>query len=177
MILAIDPGFATGWALSTGQTGTVSFSRIDHGQMASQYRAWLLDMIDAHRPRQIVLETMFATPNASTRPLAGLAVITHECAWSHDIPRAEMAPASIKKAVTGSGRAKKPEVMAAVKALGWAFDSEHAADAAAILVAWQRGQSAPPAAPAPKRRSFTNRPPRPTKKARAFAQLALGVKP
>jgi Holliday junction resolvasome RuvABC endonuclease subunit len=173
MILAIDPGFVTGWALSSGQTGTVSFSRIDHGQMANQYRAWLLDMIDTHRPRQIVLETMFATPNASTRPLAGLAVITHECAWVHDIPRAELAPASIKN----TGKAKKPDVMAAVKALGWVFDSEHAADAAAILVAWQRAQAAPPAPAAPKRRSFTNRPRRPSTKALAFAQLAMQVKP
>lgn len=137
LILAIDPGFATGWALSTGQTGTVSLSRTDHGQMANGYRLWLLDMIDRHRPTRIVIETMFSTPNASTRPLAGLAVITHECAWVHDIPRAEIAPSTIKKAVTGSGRAKKGEVIAAVKALGWICDSEHAADAAAIQVAWQ----------------------------------------
>lgn len=138
VILAIDPGFVTGWALSDKRTGTSpAFDRTDHGAMANGYRLWLLDMIERHRPTQIVLETMFATPTASTRPLAGLAVITHECAWQHGIPRHEIAPSSIKKAVTGSGRAKKAEVQGAVKAAGWAFDSEHAADAAACLMAWE----------------------------------------
>ncbi len=143
-ILAIDPGRVTGWAASDGcgpaACGSVSFSYAwhDHGYFATAYHRWLCDIIGLVKPAVVVIERQFATPNASTYYLNGLAFITHQVCWLHDIARDEISPSTIKKAVTGNGRATKAQVIAAVQALGDNAGDEHAADACAILRAWRQ---------------------------------------
>lgn len=60
----------------------------------------------------------------------------------HDLEAVEIAPASIKKVITGSGRADKNEVLSSVhrivseSGLSCKFDSEHSCDATAIGLCW-----------------------------------------
>ncbi|MGI9494050.1 MAG: hypothetical protein ACR2QF_16785, partial [Geminicoccaceae bacterium] len=60
-----------------------------------------------------------------------------------------LSPPTIKKHVTGSGKAKKPEVRTAIRAKGYAVETDDEADAvAALLTAMtQCGVDAPSLAP------------------------------
>lgn len=67
-----------------------------------------------------------------TRFLMGMATIAETVAAMHAIETVEENVATVKKYFTGSGRAKKPDMMARARSLNWACANHNEADAAAL---------------------------------------------
>ena len=138
MILALDPGKRTGWALSHGECGTLDLSQHDDlGGMCDHFERWLAGMTVAYRVQRVVIERAFGRSAFTSTLPDQLTAIAHMVAHRAGISRSEMTASAIKKAVTGNGRATKAAVMAGVALDGWEPDSDHAADACALLMAWR----------------------------------------
>lgn len=133
-ILALDPGERVGWATSGGACGTLDLSAVfkeDVGRACDQFAAWLRPRL--MHCRLLVIERAFGRAAFTSTTPDGLTFVAHMEAWRHAVRRREATASQVKKAVTGSGRAKKAEVIAAVRALGYAPPTDHAADACALL--------------------------------------------
>ncbi|MBX6382102.1 MAG: crossover junction endodeoxyribonuclease RuvC [Microbispora sp.] len=143
MILALDPGQRTGWAWSNGDCGTLDLSHCrDLGETAAQFHAWLADALWCRRPELLLVERPFGRGAFTADLPLVLCGVAHMVAHSYGVPRRELTASAIKKAVTGNGRAKKAAVIVGVRLDGWAPDTDHAADAAALLMAWRAKQVA-----------------------------------
>jgi Holliday junction resolvasome RuvABC endonuclease subunit len=142
MILAIDPGMRTGWALSDGNCGTTDFRHCgDIGALCDEFCDWLADRITVYEPRALVLERPFGRAAFTSDLPAVLVGVAHMIAHRRGVARHELTASAIKKAVTGSGRASKNDVIIAVGREGWDPDTDHAADACAALMAWRRREA------------------------------------
>lgn len=151
LTLGIDPGLAfTGYAcVEAKPRERIEFSiieagvfRLDRRESVSarlaELEADLAALIDRHHPACICVESLFAhyshPRTAITMAHArGVILLTAE---KSALPLIEIPPASVKKAVTGNGRATKAQVQFAVAALlGLAAAPEPADVADAIAVA------------------------------------------
>lgn len=141
-ILALDLGTRTGWALMDG-------TRLEHGVQTFDVRrgespgmryirfnAWL-DAVG--RVDLIVYEQPHQRGGAATEIALGFATRVHEfCALHPASEHTSIHSATLKKWATGKGNAKKPDMLAAVRAKGWArpgadVDDDNEADALALL--------------------------------------------
>lgn len=141
-VLALDCGKSTGWAHTDGVRGYSGSQRFagcnNVGHLTHEFTGWLSGFIDAYRPDVIAMERAFGRAAfTSDLPLI-LIGVAHGLAHARGIRRVEWTASTLKKQSAGTGKAKKPEMMAAVRALGWTPDSDHAADAVACLVATVR---------------------------------------
>lgn len=139
MILALDPGQHTGWAVSDRRCGTLDFSRMTWGEISAEWRPWLSRMLREHAIEAIAYEMAFARSNHSALPL-GLIWDVCAVARTHNVKVMECRTQDAKKAigvraVRGQARAAKKAVMAAAIARGWTPRAQHEADAIAVL-AW-----------------------------------------
>ena len=147
-VLGIDPGTAAwGYGVVVGDGGRLS--RVDHGcrQTASGERPELrlkriqdsvTDLILAHEPEAVALEETYVGLDARTALSVGQArgAVLVACATA-DVFCAEYAPASVKQAVCGYGRAEKVQVQRMVQAilvLAAPPTPHHAADALAVAI-------------------------------------------
>lgn len=145
LILGLDAGKSTGWAmynplLDIARCGTCDLrSCADLGEMLCEFREWLALTIVSARPALVALERPFGR-SGFVADLPGLVVgVAHMVAHEHDTPRREYTASAVKKALTGSGRATKQDVIRAVPAFGFRPITDHEADAAAVAVlAWNR---------------------------------------
>lgn len=149
VILGIDPGTATiGYAFVRVSRGkapeALDFGVIttDKGlPMPERLRVIHEDftaLVAARRPDVVVLEELFFFRNLNTAlPVAqARGVILLGCAQAR-LPVASYTPPQVKVAVTGSGRAAKPEVQDAVQALYELAERPRPDDAAdALAIAW-----------------------------------------
>jgi len=142
MLLSLDIATVTGWAFRIDDDiiyGTHDFTAVnhDHAVLGRRFHWWVADLITEHgHPKEMVIERPFYMQRS---PQAGILLhkLCHEAervAEIHDIPRKYYEPTTIKKFITGSGRATKTQVMDAVKALGHDIKTEHEADAVALLL-------------------------------------------
>lgn len=127
-ILGIDPGtLVTGYGVVAGAgpslrllaAGTIANGRETPlpARLGSIYNG-LLEVIRAHRPDEIALETAFYGKNAQSALKLGHARgVCMLAAVLHGIPLAEYAPREIKKAVVGNGNASKEQVAFMVRTL------------------------------------------------------------
>lgn len=126
LILGIDPGTATtGWGLLTVtkdgmEAGTWGLIETDKSGLKEVRLEKIfketLELLKAHKPDVFVIEKIFFATNAKTAIAVGQAQGVMLLAASKTKTRvAEYAPGTIKKAVTGSGRAKKKEVQIAIR--------------------------------------------------------------
>ena len=145
MIIALDTSMkATGFAIGDGTPentvfGTKSFSsyKADYTVAGRKFAEWLGELIDMHKPAYVVMEQPIlfgGTRGGATVILNGLVWEAHREAEFNNIPRAEYAVSTIKKFITGNGKASKDEVIAAVRAKGFAVATDNEADAVAILL-------------------------------------------
>lgn len=146
-VLGVDPGTAaTGWGVVERRAGRVA--HLAHGAVTPSPRvtlaaklaaihAALTDLCAAWSPDVVVLERNFVGRNVQSAfrlgEVRGVAMLV---AASAGIGVAEYPPATVKLAVTGSGRAEKDQVQRAiVRELGVAERlSPDAADALAIAL-------------------------------------------
>jgi crossover junction endodeoxyribonuclease RuvC len=128
LILGIDPGLnRCGWGLI--QTEGSRLSHIAHGviapvvqqQLASRLHdlfAGLNEIIAAHAPHEAAVEETYVNANARAALALGQARgVAMAAAASHGLAVAEYAPATVKKAVVGTGAADKTQVAFMVRRL------------------------------------------------------------
>jgi len=167
VILALDLGTTTGWALRSANGpvahGFVSFKsqRFEGGGMRYlRFGRWLADMLalsgqqsGSQTGSQTNLTGIGAVYFEEVRRHLGvdaahvygglLATLTAWCEH-HQIPYQGVPVGTIKRHATGKGNAGKAEVVAAMKALGHPVTDDNEADALALLH-WALAQGADPA--------------------------------
>ncbi len=143
VILALDLGSTTGWALRGRNgnitSGTMTFrpSRFEGGGMRYlRFRAWLDEIAKLGGPiDRIAFEEVRRHVSTDSSHVYGglLATLT---AWAEQnvIPYQGVPVGTIKRFATGKGNAGKDAVIAAVKARGFRPTDDNEADALAILL-------------------------------------------
>ncbi len=135
-ILAFDLGTTGAWAFNRGfsyapaRLGTWNLI----GENRVEKLAWFSNYLDVFAGEDygvVIYERPFVRGRAATRFLWGMAGIV-EAHFGYHSAVVDEAVSSIKKHVTGSGRATKEDMIAAVSALGWNPSNDHEADAAAV---------------------------------------------
>ena len=142
IILALDLGLTTGWALRTAEggvtSGTATF-RTDRwqggGMRFLRFRGWLTEI----RQNAGAIDAVFfeevrrhAGVDASHAYGGWLAILTAWCEY-HGVAYEGVPVATIKRHVTGKGNAPKEAVIATVRALGFDPADDNEADALALL--------------------------------------------
>lgn len=145
-ILGIDPGSRlTGFGLietAAGRSRALAHDVIKLGDGELPGRLLKLlntlrELIREHRPDEVAMEEVFVKKNVSSALVLGQARGAAICAVAEaGLPLHEYAPASIKLAITGSGRAEKPQMQLMVRRLLNlpAVPPEDAADALACAL-------------------------------------------
>ncbi|MDH3629414.1 MAG: crossover junction endodeoxyribonuclease RuvC [Acidobacteriota bacterium] len=149
LILGVDPGSRiTGWGLIRGHaqspqlhdSGTV---RLPPGQSFEQrlakLHAEIHELTARHRPAVAAVEAPFHGVSArSALQLAHARGVILAAIASNGVPVIEYAPATIKKTVTGHGRADKDQVAAeVVRVFGPVTASSDLTDAIAVALCHQ----------------------------------------
>lgn len=141
-ILALDLGQHTGWALRTADgvitSGTAQFrpGRFEGGGMVFlRFRAWLQELDETVGGIGVVLfeEVRRHLGTAASHTYGGY--LAHLTAWAEalKIPYEGVPVGTIKRHATGKGNAGKDEVIAAMRARGFAPADDNEADALALL--------------------------------------------
>lgn len=129
LILGIDPGTATtGYGFLTvnsdnsyevGDFGLIETAKEGNpGFRLTEIHTKLSNLIALHKPDVMVMEKLFFFNNAKTVIRVGQAQgIMLLAAAQMNIETVEIAPARIKKVITGSGRAKKIDVQRSLREL------------------------------------------------------------
>jgi crossover junction endodeoxyribonuclease RuvC len=155
LILGIDPGTATtGYGLvesnGNGATKVISWGLIEtdkngfkENRLETIYKETLI-ILKANKPDLFVMEKIFFATNAKTVIAVGQAQgVLLLAASKAKVKVVEYAPGTIKKVITGDGRAKKKDIQKAIrKILGNRVKSEahkkthfdNAADALAVAL-------------------------------------------
>ena len=147
-VLGIDPGTAAcGYGIVNANGGRLT--ALDHGwwktsareepaQRLLQIHDAVAEQIDLHEPDAVVLEESFVGADARIALFVGQArgAVLVACAHAR-VPCAEYAPAAVKQAVCGYGRADKEQVQRMVKAILGLHEvpkPHHASDALAVAI-------------------------------------------
>lgn len=143
MILALDLATQTGFCIGpadTGEVPTIGHVRMpstgpDVGRFLCAWQDWLEPKVREVEPALIVFEAPILpaqTQMATTRKLQGMAGVTEMVGHRLGIEVAEVATSQVKKALTGSGRADKADMMAAARHYGFTPQTSDEADAFGI---------------------------------------------
>ncbi len=153
-ILGLDPSLScTGWGL-VGAEGS-RLVHLAHGSIATRpadplparlaaLHRGLAELVARHRPDEAAVEEVFVNRNAQSTLKLGQARGVVLLAVGH-LPVAEHATRLVKKALTGTGAAQKPQVAAMVARLlpGCGPLGADEADALAVAIAHAQLRRAP----------------------------------
>ena len=135
-IFALDPGRRTGWAFLCDKDtliyGTTKFGSPDHGETLATFADWLADRLTQLEPAHLAYESPIRS-GGGWELMAQFAGVIKLVCRRREILLSEVAPTTIKKVATGSGKASKMEMMAAARHRGWTPKTDHEADALFIL--------------------------------------------
>jgi crossover junction endodeoxyribonuclease RuvC len=147
-IIGLDPGLAaTGWGVIVAEGNRLR--HIAHGTVKTPASAPLVErlaalhdgvmaVIQQHQAAEAAVEEVFVNANPqSTLKLGQARGVVLLCAGRAGLPVAEYATTLVKKALTGTGGAAKPQVQAMVERLlpGVKVVGADAADALAVAIA------------------------------------------
>ena len=147
LIIGLDPGLScTGWGVIAAEGNRLAY--VANGQIRTDAKAplsaRLLDLHDRlaavirqHRPEGAAVEEVFVNDNPqSTLKLGQARGAILLCAARCGVAVGEYAPALVKQAVVGTGRAEKAQVHAMVARLlpGAKIAGADAADALAVAI-------------------------------------------
>lgn len=151
MILALDLGTKTGWALDTVPritSGTEDFKQgkfAGGGQRFLAFERWVEAMLlhpaqhdgdtGHYNVTEVVFEAVRRHIGTDAAHIYGglLAILTKTCE-SHGIPYLGVPVQTIKKFITGSGNASKDAVVDAVRSKGYKPTDDNEADAISLLL-------------------------------------------
>lgn len=140
-ILSLDLGTHTGWAVRR-RSGAISYGTDefpDHkaapGQRWVDFRYWLAQKMNDEQIHLLIYENVVFTHSSSqaSNVYGGFLALAQMGARTRNIPFRAVAVPTVKKHWTGSGRAKKPDMIAEARRRGFRPDTDNAADALAIL--------------------------------------------
>ena len=129
----------TGVAISNGSVSTVSTLKPPKTAKDGMPRLhWILDQLKQTviivTPKLVVMEDLAFAAHDREHQRAGLAYLVRYFLWSAKIPYILVAPTSLKKFVTGSGKAEKSMMLMDVyKRWGIEAKNDNEADAYALL--------------------------------------------
>ncbi len=142
-LLALDLGSTLGWAVrlpdGTVTSGTATFrpGRFEGGGMGwLRFRRWLDSMASSAGPLgSIVFEEVRRHAGTTAAHVYG-GFLAHLTAWCEGagVPYQGVPVGTIKRFATGKGNAGKDEVIAAMRARGFAPADDNEADALALLL-------------------------------------------
>jgi crossover junction endodeoxyribonuclease RuvC len=141
-ILGIDPG-SRNCGLAIVDTHPLAVVHLETsvlpglgGQALHTWHGILEHWITTWEPDEIAMESIYFGANVSSAVKVGEARgIVMLAGYAHNLPVASYTPQQAKKALTGHGRAKKLDIIAALQAAQLtAVSSEHANDAAALAI-------------------------------------------
>jgi hypothetical protein len=141
MLLTLDLATHTGWSYGAPDDpkfkfGVREFAKTGDniGRFIGEYDEWLTAALDRG-----VTATVFERPLiprmtsfGTVRKLMALASHTEFLCFRKGIDVSEVNGATLKKFMTGDGRAKKPQMIAAAQRMGFDCKDDNAADAIAI---------------------------------------------
>lgn len=137
-ILTIDPGANCGWAVRTRPNrvmfGTEDFTKyagVD-GRVHDYFYRWFEGFLATVQPERVVIEAAIFR-GANSEYLYGFANIITMLCYRRSIPLEKVAISTAKKHITGKGDADKSRVMKCIRDLGYDIETDHEADALAIL--------------------------------------------
>lgn len=140
---ALDLGMRCGWAIGYTPTdidhGVMEFrhGRYEGGGMAYlRFKRWLSEMHDQHGPlTAIYFEEVRRHAGTDAAHVHG-GFLGHLTAWceQREVPYQGIPVGTIKKAATGRGNCGKPEMIAAMRELGFEPEDDNDADALALLL-------------------------------------------
>lgn len=132
-ILALDIATVTGWCRIHGDTyttGELTLRGPTRGVKAGQFEAWLYEELHTNHVALLAFEEPMFFRGSGGTFLTGLQLIVEKVCEDVQLPYVSVAVPTLKKFATGSGKAKKPEMIAAAEAqLNRTGLSEHEADA------------------------------------------------
>jgi crossover junction endodeoxyribonuclease RuvC len=149
VILGVDPGsIATGWALVAGTPerplvlacGVIKTpARRPFGERLATIQDRFTEILGEHRPAQAAVESPFHGVSArSALQLAHARGVILASLSRAGVDTAEYSPASVKKTVTGSGRATKEQVAYMVERIAGVKSASHdLTDAVAVALCHQ----------------------------------------
>jgi len=147
-VLAIDPGLKTGWAYSDGtfiESDVEDFlarHRESRGMVFMRFRTWLGLMLMVWDVELVVYEQAHLRGGAATELIVGMTTRIQEECCKHCINYTAIHSATLKKYATGSGRAKKEDVIrVAQERYGKKGLTSDEADAL-MMLAWAREEYA-----------------------------------
>lgn len=129
LILGIDPGTATigfgyvafepGSPVKTPQFGVIQTDKtLTMPERLAVAYADVCELLETRRPDVLAIEELFFLKNVNTAmPVAQARGVILLAAVHAGLPVVGITPAQVKMGVTGSGKAKKPEVQEAVRDL------------------------------------------------------------
>lgn len=136
--LSFDPGDRTGWAHSSGVTGTIDVRKMlarDRAEALWCIKQQAVDLMMRHRPELVVIERPLGRLAATLWPETVTQII-HMAAWGLRIKRVEITANVWRKLVIGrANKVTDAEVKEAVMRRRFTPQNEHEADAAAVLIA------------------------------------------
>lgn len=154
-VLGIDPGtYATGWGLLVGTAarprlgacGVIVPKRdLSLAQRLARLRSELEAVVEESRPESACVEAPFHGINArAALQLAHARGVVLAVLGAAGVEVAEVSPATVKKALVGSGRADKDQVRRMVERVLGPFETRLRHDVSdALAVAWCRAGTLP----------------------------------
>ena len=154
-LLALDLSTHVGWAFfahrkATPLLGTwdapprAKSARDHYGPMFVDFEKWLAHMLSDHRPHILAFEapilprTRVFQKQRAIRMSYGFAASTEKVAHLERLRCVECHPSTVKVALAGNGKAKKPAMIAAAVSRDFIVATEHEADACGVaLVAFE----------------------------------------
>lgn len=144
-ILALDPASKCGFAHSNGQSGTWDLGGGDTGARLAVLRTRIFEAAGAWGVKMIAFEesSLGAGSGGGKRKIQWHVIVFHnqlrgvieQAAVELGVPKQPYNPLTIKAQVAGSGRAKKDQMMRAVKLwTGKTPRDDNEADAIAVLI-------------------------------------------
>lgn len=149
--LALDIGAShTGWARSDGRSGTWTPQyNGDHGMALAMFHDWLDEMLAAEPLARLAIERPFGSASYTSRLTMLMEGVAHMLAWTRGVERTDRTANQVRKWLLGfavlpkqlgdskAARTREMDklVLAAVRARGFNPNTEHAADACALLCA------------------------------------------
>lgn len=153
VVLGIDPGtIHVGWVVllhtscQAGMPSLQAYGRISapaSAPLACRLATIYTDMqnvMTQHKPHVVTMEQAFVAKNpASALALGHGRGVCLAVAGLHGLPVYAFSPATVKKTLTGTGRATKKQMVDMMQRLFGVIVSEDTADAAAVALCWHRG--------------------------------------
>lgn len=141
-ILSLDMATVTGWCFGNAMEGVPKLGCIrlpstgkDLGRWGNAAKEEYSILVDSCQPDRIIYESPIlrgATRIDTLRKLYSLATIIEMIAEDNEIPISEVAITTVKKTLTGNGRADKQQMIEAAIAKGMAPADDNEADSFGI---------------------------------------------